>query len=117
MCKVITLELKDIKGTIGCKIGKCCTYDIKDNTGKVIGYIRMEERPNSLYVNNIEIYRDFLNQGWGTAVIENLRNNYKGYYISGDILYPGAWKFWRKFDNSLNNFSGNEPDLTFEFKL
>lgn len=93
-------------------------FDVIDipNNNKV-GYIRytINRDDKTIFIHNIEMCPK--REGYGSATINLLKEEYPNYLLSGNILYPGACEFWKTFDSKLINCTGNEPDLWFEFYL
>ena len=70
----------------------CEVYNIY-NDGIHIGMLAIEEFPDGINLEGLEIFKEYRKQGFGKKVVDLLKKKYKGIYVRA---IPSAKKFWKK---------------------
>ena len=88
-------------------------YNIYDNDVK-IGMLALEEFPDGINLEGLEIFKQYRKQGYGKKVVDLLKKKYEGIYVRS---IPSAKKFWQKQGHKAyyNKDSGTyDGDLIYE---
>ena len=84
------------------------------NDGVHIGMLALEEFPDGINLEGLEIFKQYRKQGYGKKVVDLLKKKYEGIYVRS---IPSAKKFWQKQGHKAyyNKDSGTyDGDLIYE---
>lgn len=115
----ISLEPTDDYFAIGGKVfaeedEDCEVYNIY-NDGIHIGMLAIEEYPNTIVLEGLEIFKEYRKQGFGKKVVDLLKKKRKRIYVRA---IPSAKKFWEKQGHKAyyNKDAGTyDGDLIYDF--
>ena len=115
----ITFEPTDDYFAIGGKVfaeedEDCEVYNIY-NDGIHIGMLAIEEYPETIVLEGLEIFEKYRRQGFGKKVVDLLKKKRKRIYVRA---IPSAKKFWKKQGHQAyyNKNSGTwDGDLIYDF--